>query len=66
MAHHQGMSLLAICNLLFDNAIQRYFHAEPHVAATELLLHERVPPENGAEPETVLAPSVSDAALATG
>lgn len=43
MAHHLGMSLLAACNVLFDNQIQRYFHAEPHVMATELLLHERVP-----------------------
>jgi hypothetical protein len=43
MAHHQGMSLLAICNLLFDNPMQQYFHSEPHVLATELLLDERVP-----------------------
>jgi cyclic beta-1,2-glucan synthetase len=43
MAHHQGMSLLAACNLLFDCPMQRYFHNEPHVMATELLLHERVP-----------------------
>ena len=38
-----GHELLAICNLLFDNPMQRYFHAEPQVLATELLLHERVP-----------------------
>jgi hypothetical protein len=43
MAHHQGMSLLAACNVLFDDQIRRYFHAEPQVMATELLLHERVP-----------------------
>ncbi len=43
MAHHQGMSLLAIANLLFGNPFQKCFHAEPHVLATELLLHERVP-----------------------
>ncbi len=43
MAHHQGMSLLAIVNLLFDNPFLRYFHAEPQVLATERLLHERVP-----------------------
>ncbi len=43
MAHHQGMSLLAACNLLFDHPMQRYFHAEPRVMATELLLDERVP-----------------------
>lgn len=43
MAHHQGMSLMAIANLLFDNPLRQYFHAEPQVLATELLLHERVP-----------------------
>jgi cyclic beta-1,2-glucan synthetase len=37
------MSLLAIVNLLFDNPLRQYFHAEPQVLATELLLHERVP-----------------------
>jgi hypothetical protein len=40
MAHHQGMSLLAILNLLHDNVVQRWFHANPVVQATELLLHE--------------------------
>ncbi len=43
MAHHQGMSLLAVCNVLCDHVLQQYFHAEPQVLATELLLHERVP-----------------------
>jgi len=40
MAHHQGMSLLAITNLLHDNIVQNWFHANPLVQATELLLHE--------------------------
>ena len=40
MAHHQGMSLLAILNLLHDNVVQRWFHANPQVQATELLLQE--------------------------
>jgi hypothetical protein len=40
MAHHQGMSLLAILNLLHDEVVQRWFHANPEVKATELLLHE--------------------------
>jgi cyclic beta-1,2-glucan synthetase len=43
MAHHQGMSLLAISNLLSDSVFQRLFHEEVIVAATERLLHERVP-----------------------
>ncbi len=41
MAHHQGMSLLAITNLLEDNVFQRWFHANPIVHAAELLLHEK-------------------------
>jgi len=41
MAHHQGMSLLSIANLLFDGVVQRWFHASPRVQATELLLHEK-------------------------
>jgi hypothetical protein len=40
MAHHQGMSLLAILNLLHDNVVQRWFHANPEVQSAELLLHE--------------------------
>ncbi len=43
MSHHQGMALLAACNLLCNDAIQNAFHAHPRVLATELLLHERVP-----------------------
>jgi cyclic beta-1,2-glucan synthetase len=41
MAHHQGMSLLAVTNLLRDNVFQRWFHANARVRAAELLLHER-------------------------
>lgn len=43
MVHHQGMSLLAIVNALHGNIMQRRFHAEPIVRATELLLQEKVP-----------------------
>jgi cyclic beta-1,2-glucan synthetase len=43
MAHHQGMILLSVCNLLAGSAVQNLFHAEPMVAATERLLQERVP-----------------------
>ena len=43
MAHHQGMGLLALSNALLGNRMQKRFHAEPMVAATELLLQERVP-----------------------
>ena len=40
MAHHQGMILVAAANVLGANAMQRRFHAEPMVAATERLLQE--------------------------
>jgi cyclic beta-1,2-glucan synthetase len=43
MAHHQGMSVLAIADALLDGAMRRRFHAEPIIQATELLLQERVP-----------------------
>jgi len=41
MAHHQGMSLLSIANLLFGGIVQQWFHSSPRVQATELLLHEK-------------------------
>jgi hypothetical protein len=43
MTHHQGMILLAICNLLCGSPFVRWFHSEPQVVATELLLHEKAP-----------------------
>jgi cyclic beta-1,2-glucan synthetase len=43
MAHHQGMTLVAIANALLDAEVRARFHAEPIVQATELLLQERTP-----------------------
>ena len=43
MAHHQGMSLLALDNVVNGLAMPRRFHADPLVQATELLLQERIP-----------------------
>ena len=43
MAHHQGMILVAIGNVLFDNIMQTRFHADPRVRATEPVLFERIP-----------------------
>jgi cyclic beta-1,2-glucan synthetase len=43
MAHHQGMTLVAIDNALHDGAMRTRFHAEPIIQATELLLQERTP-----------------------
>ncbi|QNI32366.1 glycosyl transferase [Alloacidobacterium dinghuense] len=41
MAHHQGMSLLAILNLLDEDKTKEWFHANAELQATELLLHEK-------------------------
>ena len=43
MAHHQGMTVVAIANALLDAGMRARFHAEPIVQATELLLQERTP-----------------------
>jgi cyclic beta-1,2-glucan synthetase len=43
MAHHQGMSVIAIADALHDGAMRRRFHTEPIIRATELLLQERMP-----------------------
>lgn len=43
MAHHQGMSLLALAYLLLDRPMQRRFEAERLFQAVMLLLQERIP-----------------------
>jgi len=43
LAHHQGMTVVAIANGLLDGKMRARFHAEPIVQATELLLQERTP-----------------------
>ena len=43
MAHHQGMTIVAIADTLLDGAMRARFHGDPIVQATELLLQERTP-----------------------
>jgi len=43
MAHHQGMSLVALDNVVHGGIMRTRFHAEPIVQATDLLLQERTP-----------------------
>jgi cellobiose phosphorylase len=43
MAHHQGMSLLAIASVLLDQPMQKRFASDPQFQATLLLLQEKVP-----------------------
>ena len=42
MIHHEGMSLMALDNILLNNILQKRFHALPKVKATELLLQEKI------------------------
>ncbi|MDQ3321783.1 MAG: hypothetical protein M3525_05010 [Acidobacteriota bacterium] len=43
MAHHQGMILVALNNVVHSNQMQKRFHADPLVQSAELLLQERIP-----------------------
>ena len=58
MVHHQGMSLLALVNLLRCCPMQRRFMACPLLKAADLLLQERVP-------RTAASVFVADLALDT-
>jgi cyclic beta-1,2-glucan synthetase len=61
MAHHQGMSLLAMTNVLHHNIVKRWFHANPIVQANELLLHE-LPASRAALRKSLKGLTVSPAA----
>ena len=43
MAHHQGMSLLTLANMLLPQKMYDRFHRDKRVQAAELLLQERIP-----------------------
>ena len=45
MAHHQGMSIVALANVLLDGAARRWGMANAHLEAVSSLLHERTPRE---------------------
>ena len=45
MAHHQGMTLVALANVLLGGVVQRWGMASAHVQAVASLLHERAPRE---------------------
>ncbi|OAT79879.1 glycosyl transferase family 36 [Desulfotomaculum copahuensis] len=55
MAHHQGMSLLALANLLAPEKIYGRFHRDKRVRAAELLLQERIP----ARPKIIKHPAAA-------
>ena len=43
MAHHQGMSLVALTNVVLNEVMRRRFHRVAMIQGAELLLQERVP-----------------------
>ena len=43
MVHHQGMSLMALSNVLREDILVKRFHSIPEIKATELLLQEKMP-----------------------
>ena len=45
MAHHQGMTIVALANVLFDGIAQRWGMANPRIEAVASLLQERAPRE---------------------
>ena len=61
MAHHQGMSFLALTALLLNKPMQRRFASDPQFQASMLLLQERVPKTAAPYLHTLQAPNVNDA-----
>lgn len=43
MAHHHGMSIVAVANVVFEGRMRERFHADPVIEAAELLLQEKAP-----------------------
>ena len=42
-AHHQGMSIAAVANAIFEGRLRDRFHSDPVIEAAELLLQEKAP-----------------------
>ncbi|MDP3355671.1 MAG: glucoamylase family protein [Polaromonas sp.] len=61
MAHHQGMSLVALCNVLCNEAPRRWFSSAPLIQAHDSLLHEKTPRQiiKSADPRTLPEPEDS-------
>ena len=43
MAHHQGMTVVAVANVIFEGRMRDRFHSDPVIEAAELLLQEKAP-----------------------
>lgn len=70
MAHHQGMSILAVSDTILNGIMRSRFHADPVMASAELLLQERAPVKGAvARPlptEQALPTHVSDTTTRAG
>ncbi len=65
MAHHQGMSLVALDNTVHRGVMQRRFHADLRIRAIESVLFERIPithssPDKGEDGAPVARPTPSE------
>jgi cellobiose phosphorylase len=61
MAHHQGMSLLALTSILLGQPMQRRFESDPALQSALLLLQERVPKASAPYLQAAQSPPLSDA-----
>ena len=50
MAHHHGMSIVAVANAVFEGRMRDRFHSDAVIEAAELLLQEKAPREVPAMP----------------
>lgn len=53
MAHHVGMSFIAIHNFLFDDLMKERFHSLPYIKGSEYLLCEKAPVSGTPQNDTV-------------
>ncbi|MBV2142270.1 DUF3131 domain-containing protein [Falsochrobactrum sp. TDYN1] len=44
-AHHHGMAIIAVNNVIFEGRMRERFHSDPVIEAAELLLQEKAPRE---------------------
>ena len=61
MAHHQGMSIVALANVLQAGVAQRWGMAHPRIEAMGALLHERAPRELPAPSPLEIQPEMGQA-----
>jgi cyclic beta-1,2-glucan synthetase len=66
MAHHQGMTIVAIADAVLGGLMRARFHADPMIKATELLLQERIPRDVIATPPSVAETSAARARVTEG